>query len=284
MQTARIAEPITGDKLYQDRARSTLPILVRQAYSATPILYGDLAAELEMPNPRNLNYVLGSIGQTIKALAEKWKEGIPPIQCLVINKNTGLPGEGIGWFITDKADFRRLPKKQQRLLVEAELRKIFSYRKWLDVLREFGLQPMELSYSGVLASAANYKGGGEGDSHKQLKSYVSNNPNILNLPRKIAPGQTEFALPSGDSVDVLFINKDEWIGAEVKSAISTEADLVRGIFQCIKYRAVIEAYQASMNLAQSARVVLVLSGVLPPALVALKNMFGVEVLENIKKK
>lgn len=100
----------------------------------------------------------------------------------------------------------------------------------------------------------------------------------------VASSTSDFALPSGDSVDVLFINKDEWIGAEVKSAISTEADLVRGIFQCIKYRAVIEAYQASMNLAQSARVVLVLSGVLPPALVALKNMLGVEVLENIKKK
>ena len=113
MEPAKIAEPISGDKLYQQRARAALPILVRQAQAGTPIFYSELALELGMPNPRNLNYVLGSIGQTLKALSAGGGTEVPPIQCLVINKNTGLPGEGIGWFITDKEDFRKLPKKQQ---------------------------------------------------------------------------------------------------------------------------------------------------------------------------
>ncbi len=126
METAKIAEPISGDKLYQQRARKAFPVLVRQALAGTAITYEDLAEELEMPNPRNLNYVLGSIGNAINNLKEEWEEDIPPIQCLVINKNNGLPGEGISWFISDKNTYKKLPKKQKQQVVNAEHIKIFA--------------------------------------------------------------------------------------------------------------------------------------------------------------
>jgi hypothetical protein len=96
MNTAKISEPISGEKSYQVRARAALPLLVRQAQAGIPVLYSDLAEELRMPNPRNLNYVLGSIGQSLERLSKAWKTKVPPIQCLVINKSTGLPGEGMG--------------------------------------------------------------------------------------------------------------------------------------------------------------------------------------------
>jgi hypothetical protein len=112
METAKIALTISGDKPYQQKARAALPILVRQAHANTPIFYSNLALELKMPNPRNLNFVLGSIGQTLKDLSKKWQKEIPPIQCLVINKNTRLPGKGVGWFITDKENFGKLPIEQ----------------------------------------------------------------------------------------------------------------------------------------------------------------------------
>src|SRR4051794_2827561 len=99
METAKVAESILGDKLYQQRARLALPVLVRQALAESPIYYSDLAAELGMSNPRNLNFVLGCVGTTLEALGNKWNEAIPPLQCIVINKSTGLPGEGIGWFL-----------------------------------------------------------------------------------------------------------------------------------------------------------------------------------------
>src|SRR4051794_35751946 len=103
--TAEIAEPISGDALYQRKAREALPILVRQAEACRPITYGDLAEEIGMPNPRNLNLPLGSIGQTLENLSKRWREKIPPLQCLVVNKNTGLPGEGIDWFFRDIGGF-----------------------------------------------------------------------------------------------------------------------------------------------------------------------------------
>lgn len=150
METAKIAEPISGDKLYQQRARKAFPVLVRQALSGTAITYEDLAEELEMPNPRNLNYVLGSIGNAINNLKEEWEEDIPPIQCLVINKNNGLPGEGISWFISDKNTYRKLPKKQKQQAVNAEHIKIFAYKYWLDVLNELNLQPIQSKYKSLI--------------------------------------------------------------------------------------------------------------------------------------
>jgi len=69
---------------------------------------------------------------------------------------------------------------------------------------------------------------------------------------------------------------------EVKSALSSEADIVRGLFQCVKYRAVLEAQQASEGLPQSARAILVLQAKLPSKLQALKNVLGVELVDEIK--
>lgn len=281
--TARSAKTLSGDKLYQQRARAALPVLVRQARAHSPIYYSELAAELEIPNPRNLNYVLGSVGQALKALSRTWKENIPPIQCLVINKNTRLPGEGIGWFITNKQDFRKLSRKQQRLLVEAELQKVFSYQKWPEVLGAFGLAPASEDYSRILSKALEFRGGGESENHKRLKNFVALHPELVSLP-KGARGEIEYGLPSGDSLDVLFKHKADWIGVEVKSDISGPQDIVRGLFQCVKYRAVIEAYQAVMTMPQSARTVLVLEHSLPAELVSLKNILGIEVIESVTPK
>jgi hypothetical protein len=139
MSTANISEPITCDKLYQERARAAFPLLVRQAQTGVPIFYSDLAEELEMPNARNLNYVLGSIEQSLELLSKEWKEKVPPIQCLVVNKSTGLPGEGIGWFLVKKEDFTALPLLKKRAIVDAELQHVFSYPRWGKVLDFFHL-------------------------------------------------------------------------------------------------------------------------------------------------
>jgi hypothetical protein len=74
-----LAPYLSGNELYQKRARAALPLLVRQATQSATIFYSDLAAELGMPNERNLNYVLGYVGDSVEALSKDWKEDIPPI-------------------------------------------------------------------------------------------------------------------------------------------------------------------------------------------------------------
>ncbi|MDR6162541.1 hypothetical protein [Pseudomonas fluorescens] len=281
MSTAKVSEPISGDKAYQVRARAALPLLVRQAEAGAPIFYSDLAEELEMPNPRNLNYVLGSIGQSLELLSKAWKSKVPPIQCLVVNKNTGLPGEGIGWFLVKKEDFASLPLRQKRAIVEAELQHVFSYARWREVLEALELEATTSDFTAFVRKAAGGFSGGESEQHKTLKMYVAQNPKVVGLGANSSKGTTEYPLPSGDCLDVSFGGNKVWVAAEVKSSISTEGDIVRGLFQCVKYRAVMEAVLLSKSRPQNARAVLVLGSKLPSSLIPLRNMLGVEVVEDV---
>ncbi len=233
-----------------------------------------------MPNARNLNYVLGSIGQSIIIVGKEWQLEVPPIQCLVVNKNSGLPGEGISEFLGTLSDYRKLTRRQRRQVLDVELAKIYGFSKWAGVLEFFGLSPAEIDFGG-LVDQAQKRGAGESEAHRVLKAYVARQPQIIGLPSFGSPGEQEYALPSGDFVDVFFENRSEHIGVEVKPMLADEGDVTRGIYQCIKYQAVLEAMQSARGRAKNVRTVLVLAGLLPKRLMALKNLLGVEVIDGI---
>jgi hypothetical protein len=281
-ETGEKATPFTnGNKLYHERARRALPLLVRQAEAGQTLCYSDLADEMEMPNARNLNFVLGSVGETLEQLSKEWPQRIPPIQCLVVNKTTKLPGNGIGWFLVDKVSYAKLALAQKRQVVKAELSHVFAYPHWRRVLAALKLQPVVQEYGQLLAGAAAFRGGGEGEDHRRLKEYVALHPQIVGLAASAPSGQTEVGLPSGDSLDVSFREGDVWVAAEVKSALSPVADIVRGLYQCVKYRAVMEAALAAQSLVGHPRAVLVLQSKFPATLVPLRNTLGVEVVEEV---
>lgn len=283
MDTDDITKLMKGRELYQDRARKALPILVRQALAQEPIFYSSLSAEIGMSNPRNLNFVLGTIGFALKELSMEWNEEIPAINCLVVNKETKLPGEGIG-FIHDSKEFAKLSRKRQKEILSEEYHKVFMYSRWHDVLKRFGLEYIpNRDYSSLQkAVIARSHESGESPFHKEFKEYVSRNPQILGLPKSIGSGQLEQYLPSGDIVDVLFVNGHQWVVAEVKSKISDTADIYRGIYQCVKYRVLVEAFQAEKGFNPNCRAILVLESEFPRNLVELKNILGVEVIGKVR--
>jgi hypothetical protein len=282
-QTAKIANSdlLNGEKLYLERARITLPYIVRQAKAGQTIYYSDLAAEVGIPNPRNLNYVLGSIGNALINLGKSTKTEIPPIQCLVINKREELPGEGVGWFISP-INFGKLNKTQKQKVVAAQLTNIFAFQDWDWVLEELGIEPIAANLDEEIKSAKGRKGGGESEQHKKFKVFISKNPSVLGLSENLEVGEMEYPLPSSDVIDVLFRWKGQKIGVEVKSKISDTADILRGLFQCVKYKHLIEAEQIVNDEIPNSRIILALQGNLPTELVLVKNLLGIEVVEKIK--
>lgn len=281
-ETSKLASPsIDGEKPYQKRARQALPLLVRQAKAEQPITYGDLAEELGIYNPRTLNYPLGTIGNALLALSSDWGVEVPPIQALVKNKSTGLPGSGVGYAAPDAKEFREASTKRRREIVNLMLSKVYGFTRWDDVLRHFKLAPVTAPTAPRPARPIQDWAGGESPEHLALKRLVAANPWAVGLPRSCAPGETEFLFGSADAVDVLFRNGREWVGVEVKSARSGESDVARGLFQCVKYRALIEATQMAEQLPIKGRTLLALGGALPRGLVALRNTLGVEVIENV---
>ena len=129
----------------------------------------------------------------------------------------------------------------------------------------------------------DHRGGtAESEAHRRLKDYIARHPEVIKLGKSLAPGETEVVLPSGDTVDVLFQNTKLRIIVEVKSHISNEADLKRGLFQCVKYRAILKACRSLEGRGYEADARLALAGSLPKALIPVRNTLGVTVIENIR--
>lgn len=279
--TAEIAKNMFGNSLYQKRAREALPLLVRQALAQQEIPYANLAEELGMPNPRNLNFVLGSIGTTLAELSQRWHEDVPPIQCLVVNQQTGLPGSGVDPMI-DASNMGKLDPRQKETLIKSIFARIFGYPKWLEVLKELGLPASDFSNFELINSAGRSGGGGESEAHRDLKNHIAIHPECIGLSPTLPPGETEFLLPSGDIVDVVFKGKRRRIGIEVKSQFSDEADIMRGLFQCVKYLAVLRATRSWEGGSYELEVILAIGGVFPRNLVSVRNLLGVRVIEGVK--
>ncbi len=124
---------ISGNSFSEIQARAILPVLVRQAMACQKISYGKLAKELGIHH-RPLRHPLDLIRFTLCKLSEQWQEDIPPLQGLVVNQDTGLPGEGVVFF----AD-RELNRQEREAVVKSVHGEIFGYTKWLDVLEALGL-------------------------------------------------------------------------------------------------------------------------------------------------
>lgn len=137
-----------------------------------------------------------------------------------------------------------MPLSRRREIVKEELARVRAYPRWREVLAALQLPPPPPPVSPDLLARAAGRGGGEGEEHRMLKEWVARHPELFDLGRA-ARDVVELPLPSGDCMDVSFQTSGEWVGAEVKSRISSEADILRGLFQCVKYRAVMEAVQVA---------------------------------------
>ena len=270
-----------GAKPYQQRARTALPILVRQAKAHQTMYYGELAHEMGIPNPRTLNYPLGSIGGALLDLGKQWSRQVPPIQALVINKSSECPGEGFAFFAPDAKAFERATRRERRLIVDTMLRDVFTFSDWDQVLDTFALPPAPVVGLPPADEISAHGGGGEGAEHKRLKEAVSVNPLWIGLPNSLSPGKVEARLHSGDSLDVLFADSDRRTAVEVKGASAPVGEVIRGLFQCVKYEAVLDAEARVAGSRADCEAVLALGGSFPGELTPLRHTLGVKVFENL---
>lgn len=131
------SDVLNGNKTYLIRARITLPYLVKHAKAGETVYYSDLAKEINISNPRSFNFILGAIGNALKEI----DPSIPKIQCIVVNKNSKFPGDGIDGFMNQK-NFSKLNKLEKTQELNRALSPVFNYQKWDWVLEQFRLEPI----------------------------------------------------------------------------------------------------------------------------------------------
>ena len=273
------------------RARQCLPALVEHVFRSesdtpSPVTYerlaeliGRLRTRTQLPHARGMGKILGCLGHMLLDLQAKRGIRIPEIQSLVVNKSgplKGFPDDGIKEFWKDYPKMSK-PAKIDRLAVEYARIAQFGIR-WNDVLLSLGLPAVQAPPHGRSGRA-----GGESLHHLALKEAIRHNPHLVGAGVNWE-SIVECPLRSLDLVDVVFRSNDTCVAVEVKSRISSEDDCRRGIYQTVKYRAVLNAMHTAGDSEgrQNVRALLVLEGALTPKLRTLAQTLMVEVIENFR--
>lgn len=263
-------------------------VLAHQDKTLVGITYEELARRIGFldkhgqPQPR-LGKVLGKMGHSLEPVEAMFPEGIPHIQALVVVKsgqNRGIPDDGIKEF-WDGYDRLSRAEKENKAFAEWQTIADFGSR-WNTVLQLLHL-PVVAAPNFVAAQPRGR--GGESPAHKALKAHVKANPQIVGVEAG-AESFEEYALPSLDTLDVLFKTPTCWTAVEVKSSVSdgVPGDYERGLYQIVKYTALLQAMRRDPKypVPEILRVILVLENTLPAALGPLKTTLGITIIERVK--
>lgn len=198
----------------------------------------------------------GPAGQLMYDI-QKVQEDAPLLNVLLVRSDDRMPGEGAGSFMAarfgkpelEEKGVRKKNPKLWREYFERAASEVYAYSGWGELFEKvYGsayetdsgpLSPFDLN-AGTEKDGRGPGGGGEGENHKFLRLWVQNNPVEITSAGPLR-AETEVVLKSADRVDVVYYLKNATIAIEVKSKDSNELDLERGIYQCVKYKAVMRA-------------------------------------------
>lgn len=290
-----LPEALMGDTWTRVTARASLPLLIWCAKNGRTITYGKLDAEIIRRGLGHhviavqYGYPAGAIGSALIETEEEWGEPIPPLNALVVNARDGLPGEGVNYYLEHyykpEKKVAKMTAKEKRAVIEEIHADIFAYEYWDDVLELYGLPETaegideDENYQDEIDTPkrGGWSSEGESEEHKALKNYIAQHPAAVGLSSRNKKGKTEYLFASGDKADVVFKTPNGFLGVEVKSIISNETDINRGIFQAVKYQSLLRAEQKADLSPPTARAVLVTEQAISTPLRNLADILGIEV-------
>lgn len=226
------------------------------------ITYGEIADRLRADVSINSKVFPTHIGQVVGTLMDRILEvdgSAPFINFLVVNQETRQPSEGADSFLRDRFHLLSgpIPPKLRMRLVAESVSAAYAYPGWPNIYeRLFKAKPPDIDPASVVfgteidpvspSSRGGFGGPAESKEHRRLKEHIHSHPEVIGAPAQPNQSKKELLLLSGDEVDVFFEHGKAAYLVEVKSIRSSEPDLKRGIYQCVKYRAVFEAQMAEI--------------------------------------
>ena len=268
----------------KDWALKMIPVLVRWAQTSwdRTHYYSDLTNAIGLKTNQ-----IGRMMGEVQTILDNYFESIGSkekitLNALVVNKGTNLPSDGFDFV---NSNYSKLSPDSKRGEVMKLNRVAHEYKHWNEMLLALNLKPARIfsGYDIHNLKAGSYGSGGEGEEHKAIKKFIMEHPSTVNKTWKVIQSSTEELLPSGDRLDVFFVLKDgDHIAIEVKPSTSPDSDITRGLFQCIKYKVVMDAARALDNGQYENEAVLVIAGKMSEANKLLANDLHVHYIEQYK--
>ncbi len=253
----------TNDNIGKHALAPAMRWLIPVALDGSVMTYGEMKFLLEKYAGFSSIFTT-RIGLVAGVLMERIQDidaDAPLLNVLVVNQEDRKPSRGAGSFMAERFGVPRLAEEEAKQkypqlwdryfkLAAGEVY-AYSERQWSRLFQQIFETPLaqekieqdrKRRHKGTekdgIPSGRKYGSGGEGPLHKALRLWVKNNPGAIHKSFASASSETEVDLDSGDRVDVVYKLEDRIAVLEVKSRISDDIDLRRGVYQCVKYRAV----------------------------------------------
>ncbi len=240
--------------------RVALPIVLASAVDGAPITYGDLNLAVHtrgepLKMALTYRYVAGKIGDVCEALARDLGYDVPPLNAIIVNEKSGLPSYGVDNYLATYSNMtprqiKRLRADERDSYARTAMEKVFNFTGWDRVRRHLGITKAQTGKPdrnrGEPIPPPNrlkFSDGPESELHRGLKIWLAAHPDALSAFGKFDKGNTECVIASGDRLDVLFTNAGMRLAAEVKTSEAPDDEVQRGVYQCVKYRAILRAMQ-----------------------------------------
>lgn len=294
-----LPDALLGNRWTERTARRIFPLLVWCANHGKKITYGQLDAELQRRGWRHhVNVVVyghpaGAIGNALLETEKEKGQKIPPLNALIVNAITSIPGDGCDYYLStylNKRGSKQLNDDQRKSMAEETMEEVWRFQDWNEILLNYGLKPIKEGIPSLKTDRnprrprkSGWSTGPETDAHKTLKNWVAKNPRVIKSKIPFQAGTTEWLFASSDRADVMFEHNDGCVAVEVKALEAPDAELERGIYQCVKYQALLRAELKVANKVPNGLAVLVAERYLPSELQNVADLLGVRVI-SIKPK
>ena len=279
-----VIESVIRTNRSRELVSQIIPILISWAkLRLTNKTYGDLLSALGYTSYSGIGRQLGNVETVLRKLRESTGAvDIPTLNALVKKPKLDRPADGFEFVYPN---YKKLSVPEKKIFIAGINEKACAYTKWNWVLKELGLKeaiPLSEYQLNTIKNVQFNNGGGEGAEHKNLREYIFEHPERINS-NNIVFKETEYILPSGDRLDVYFEFEDrKHVAIEVKPSTSPESDIIRGIFQCVKYQAVMEALKRIECQDYGIEVILLVAKKLSFQERTLVEELGISYIENFK--
>ena len=269
----------------RELVRKIIPILVRWAKQGlTNRTYNDLIQELGYTKYSGIGKPLGYVKDVFEKFKEETKEEVPTLNALVKSKSNNLPSEGFS-YVCPQYDEMSLNSKITYVTGLNTAAK--EYKNWDWVLTALDLTPSFIDSESdeiKIRSGKFFGSKGEGEEHKKIKEYIYNNPDAIGIENVIQK-ETEYILLSADRLDLYFKLKNGGnIAVEVKPQTSPDDDIMRGLYQCVKYKAIMDAEDKVHGNKVNNKCILVIGGFLSESNKQIRDVLNIYVIEGFKQK
>ncbi len=241
---------VTLAEAYPKIVRLIAPVLLDRCQSGDLVTYGELKSHVERSDgpvifSTDYGWILGELNRDLQRA--RLPDRVPPVSAIVVAADTNIPSGGIRTFVERylSAVGRRWPRTAhtERMMYWDMQKAILEYSRWPEFFRRAGLvgenDGRPIKRRGRVVDI-EFGGGGESEDHRGLKEDAASRPSMFRMPKYSRP-EFEYRLRSQDCVDLVLWAPGRICAVEVRGKNASDADVVKGVYQTLKYKALCEA-------------------------------------------